>query len=289
DVGKEDEIVGSFRRHEDQPRQSARHRHYTRISHRRTPPASQQKCHAQGFVNDPRKRMRRIHRNRSQQQIQFPLAEVGDENPRLGVQFVQAKNADAVFGQHRTQFLIPTEVLLVYEPMRLSGDYIALLQKRESVRTRFRVSVFNLLHQTRDPDLEKLVQVAGSNGQEFESLQNWIVFVLRFLEHTAVESQPGSFAVDVVSRIIERGTNHKLECRNQSDAQPKPAVLLLLRRGLWNLLRRRRGYLSFAGYLRFCLSRTVSTPRTSRELPALPELELNSISLLSSSIRHRRR
>src|SRR5580658_347370 len=116
--------------------------------------------------------------------------------------------------------------------MGLARNDVALLQKRESIRPRFCIPVFDLLHQAGYAHFEKFVEIAGTNGEEFKSLQYRITLVLRFFEHTPVESQPRGFAIDVISRIIERGANHNLEGQNQLDDQTATAVSLLGRKGL---------------------------------------------------------
>jgi len=95
--------------------------------------------------------------------------------------------------------------------MSLSRHYIALLQEGKSVRPRLCISIFNLLHQPGHPHFKELVQIAGGNGEEFQPLQYRIALILGFFQHTPVESHPGSFTVDVVSRIVERSANHKLK------------------------------------------------------------------------------
>src|SRR4029077_4551423 len=59
--------------------------------------------------------------------------------------------------------------------------------------------------QSRDPDLEELVQVGAEDRQELEPLEPRIGGVRRFLEAPAVELQPGQLAVDVVVRGVGGG------------------------------------------------------------------------------------
>ena len=55
-------------------------------------------------------------------------------------------------------------------------------------RSRNRVGL-DLLHQDGDAYLEELIQVAGNDGQELDSFQQWISLVQRLMQHPALESQ----------------------------------------------------------------------------------------------------
>ena len=73
-----------------------------------------------------------------------------------------------------------------------SGNQIPFLEQRQAVRSGIGITVLNFLHQARNSHLEELVQVAGSNGEEFQTLQEGIGFVLGLLQYAAIECQPGS-------------------------------------------------------------------------------------------------
>jgi len=58
------------------------------------------------------------------------------------------------------------------------------------------VSGGDLLLESRHAHLEELVEVAREDGQEADALQERVVGVLRLVEDTLVEVQPGELATD---------------------------------------------------------------------------------------------
>src|SRR5437588_5248779 len=115
-----------------------------------------------------------------QQQIEFALTIIIHKSLGLRIQLVQAENPNSMLGQLWTQFLVPALILLLDEVTRLSRQSVSFLDERESVRSSLSSAVFDLLHQTGHPHFKKLVKIAGSNGQEFQALENRIALILRF-------------------------------------------------------------------------------------------------------------
>ena len=60
-------------------------------------------------------------------------------------------------------------------------------------------SVFELLKVAGDANLDKFIEIAGCDGEEFSSLKRRIGRVLRLLEHPSVEEQPAFFAIEVAT------------------------------------------------------------------------------------------
>ena len=70
------------------------------------------------------------------------------------------------------------------------------------------VAVLNLLHHGSHTHFKELVQIAGRDGEELQSLEQRIAFVLSLFEHTPVEREPGGVAVQEVVWIIKRDASH---------------------------------------------------------------------------------
>ena len=105
--------------------------------------------------------MRRIHSNRREKWIQFLLAILFDEILGGGIQFVKTEHPDAMLRKARTQLSVPAIVLLIDEVVRLLIDAVPLLSQGQTIGRAFIEPVFNLLHQSGNPYLEKLVEIAG--------------------------------------------------------------------------------------------------------------------------------
>ena len=174
-VGEKNKVVGPVRGQPHQARQSSRHRDHAGISQRRAAAAAQQKSHAQRLVDHSRKGMRRIHRDRRQQQVEFPLAVLFDESAGARIQFVQAQNADAMLGQRRAQLVVPAVILVVHKLVGIARDHVALFDQRQTVGAGLGVSVFNLLHQPGHAHFEKLIQIAGGDGKKFQPLEQRVL------------------------------------------------------------------------------------------------------------------
>ena len=146
--------------------------------------------------------MCRVHRDRRKQQVEFLFGIFFNEGAGTRIQFVDPQNADAILRKRGAQLVVPTAILVIHKLVRLAGDHIALFHQGQTIRPRFGVAIFNLLHQSSHAHFEELIQVAGRDGKKFQPLEQRVGFILRFFEHAAVESQPGGFPVDVVGRIV---------------------------------------------------------------------------------------
>ena len=58
----------------------------------------------------------------------------------------------------------------------------------QAVEAGLGVAVLDTLHDAGHANLDKLVQIAGGNGQELDPLEDGIVLILGFFEDTAIES-----------------------------------------------------------------------------------------------------
>jgi hypothetical protein len=67
---------------------------------------------------------------------------------------------------------------------------------------------FNLLDQGGNSHFEKFIKIAAAYGQKLQAFEQWIILILGFFEHAAVELQPRKLAIDVMPRIFDSGACH---------------------------------------------------------------------------------
>jgi hypothetical protein len=72
-----------------------------------------------------------------------------------------------------------------------------LLGGRPSVRRAGDGTRLDLLAQPGDPDLEELIEVAGEDGRELDSLEQRVACVTRLVQHPRIELEPRQLAVQV--------------------------------------------------------------------------------------------
>ena len=77
------------------------------------------------------------------------------------------------------------------------ADRLELLERRHSVRRGDRDSGQNLLFQTRNANLEEVVEVLAEDGQEAHAFEERELGILRHRQHPLIEVEPGELAVDV--------------------------------------------------------------------------------------------
>ena len=85
--------------------------------------------------------------------------------------------------------------VLVHELDDPRPGRIQLLGGGWSVRRRLRRAGFDLLAQTRDADLEELVEVAGEDGQEANALEERVALVTSLVEDAGGEVEPRQLPV----------------------------------------------------------------------------------------------
>ena len=102
----------------------------------------------------------------------------------------KTQNADSMFRKRRSQAIAPALVLLVHEFVGQLGEDISLFDQCQAVGTGFIEAVFDLLHQCRYADFEKLVEIAGGDGEKLQPFQQRITLVFRLFEHTVIKREP---------------------------------------------------------------------------------------------------
>src|ERR1700730_18039052 len=123
--------------------------------------------------------MRRVHRDRRKQQIEFLLAILFNEGAGGRIQFVEPENANPMFSKRGPELVIPAAILVIHELVRLAGKDIALLDEGKAIRSCFGVSIFNLLYQSSHAYLKKLIQIAGRDRKKLQPLEERVRFILR--------------------------------------------------------------------------------------------------------------
>ncbi len=150
-------------------------------------------------IGDEGKGMRRIdgqrrqNRKHMQQEILFEPGEF-----RLG-QILRIDENDAGRLEFAAQFA-PAALLFGGEQARALADLDQLLGGRQPVfRARIDAGA-HLAAQTRDADHEEFVEIIGRDREKPQLLEQRVIAVRRFLQHAAIEFEPGQFAVDEALR-----------------------------------------------------------------------------------------
>ncbi len=84
------------------------------------------------------------------------------------------------------------------------------LSRSQTIKARFGVAVFNALHDAGNANLDKLIQIAGGDGEELDPFEQGIFRILGFFEDAAIKAQPRFVAADketlrILAHIVHRG------------------------------------------------------------------------------------
>ena len=139
--------------------------------------------------------MRRVDRQRRQQRKDVVEEVILDPGP-LGLGDVAAADQhDADVGQDVVQ-VGPDRLLVLGELRHRLVDDVQLLQRGAAVGAAFGDAFADLRLDAGDADHEEFIKVIGGNRQESHPLQRGMAGIDRFLQHAAIEMQPGQLAVD---------------------------------------------------------------------------------------------
>ena len=122
-------------------------------------------------------------------------------------EFVELKNIDPLGPQGGKKILVQQLVLILHESEHPFANHADLLGGTESRDVRFAGARTAKNGEPSDANLEELVEIRRSDGEEFETLQEGNLFALGFLEDALIEFEPGEFAIDEghVRRAVGRG------------------------------------------------------------------------------------
>ena len=131
-----------------------------------------------------------------QQRIDFTLIVVKGMCSGGCIDIAPLQHADAILEKRRTQVFCPAAVLIADESVHIAYHVIQGLPGGQAIEARFGVPVFNALHDAGHANFDKLIQITGGNGQEFNPFQQGIAWILGFFEDTAIKAQPRLVAAD---------------------------------------------------------------------------------------------
>ena len=142
------------------------------------------------LIVDGAGRQQRLHRLVKVMAQPFPL---------LLVQPVEALEMNPRVGQGGQVFRVQQLILPGHLLLHRGENRVQLFPGRQAGGVFFLIACHGCPHQRAHPHHEKLVQIAGADGDELAPLQQRIVGVRRFLQHPAVEVQPAQFPVPNVA------------------------------------------------------------------------------------------
>src|SRR6185295_10571729 len=108
----------------------------------------------------------------------------------------------------RQEDVVEAMVLRIDQAARALVNCVELFRNREAVRAGLIRAELEALLQTRDADLEELVEIARRNAQEFEPFEQRHLLVERLREYALVECEQRELAIDVVLGRAEIGLVH---------------------------------------------------------------------------------
>jgi len=146
-------------------------------------------------ARDKRERMRRIDRQRRQQRENIVEEMILDPAP-LGLGDIAAIDEnDPHFGQDAAQ-IAPDRLLVAGEFRNRLVDQDKLLGGGQPVGTALGDALPHLGLDAGDAHHEELIKVIGGNRQKSHPFERGVAGIDRFLQHPAIEVQPGQLAID---------------------------------------------------------------------------------------------
>jgi hypothetical protein len=191
DVGQPDEAVECHR-------QTQERRHWLAAGL-----ADELQAHRKAEVRNEGERMRRVDGERCQHWEDRLIELVGKPAPVLHRKRGRANDQDVFLGEillkHGERGL-----LLHLQIVDFLQDVFELLDRGLAVGRTHREALAHLAFEAGDAHHEELVEVGGRDRQKANTLQQRMRRVQRFLEHAAIELQPGKFAVDEALRARQQ-------------------------------------------------------------------------------------
>ncbi len=223
DLAHEDKIrlPLALARQSHEARQHARHLHDGEVlQHVASLRHLQLHDHVQRFIEQLRKRMRRIdgqrreHGTHLREVIFFEPCEVGS------LKFFDGEKANTFLRQLRQKLLAPAFVLFLHQPVNALLDRLKPLGRSQPIHAPAHHIAFNLLLDAGHAHFEKLVEVRTENRKELHALQQWHLRITSFGEDAAIEFKPTQLAVQ--KRCV--GRTHNGIVREPRDEEKGPTV-----------------------------------------------------------------
>ena len=101
------------------------------------------------------------------------------------------------------QFVAPVLAYFLHQGGQRLTDSSQLLLRRHTIGTQRGNMRLHLVLQPGQAHHNKFIQVGVKNGKKFDTLQQWMAIILRFLEDTPVELNPAQVAIDIQFRPIQ--------------------------------------------------------------------------------------
>jgi hypothetical protein len=139
--------------------------------------------------------MRRVDGKRRQQRKDVVEEVILDPGPFRFGDVAAVDQHDADFGEHVVQFA-PDCLLVLGEARHRLIDEVELLERCAAVGAAFGDALADLRLDTGDADHEEFIKVICRYRQESHALQRRMAGIGRFLQHPAIEMQPGKLPVD---------------------------------------------------------------------------------------------
>ena len=202
--------VALRRRQRHQSRQAARHGHDAKhgwwlLAAGRAALVAQQQGDAECLVQNAWKWVRRIDRHRCQQGIDLALVEVLRMLQRGARELLPLQHAHVVLLERGQQVIVPAGILRLHKVCQVAAQHLEPSLRRQATLVRaLRLveTLFNLLQNPGNANLDKLIEVACGDGEELHPLEQRIAGVDCLREHTRVELEPALIAAK--EHAIER-------------------------------------------------------------------------------------
>src|SRR5262249_33430684 len=153
---------------------------------------------AERAIAEVRKGMARIDGQRRDDRVQDAPEVVLQELALLARRLLRPDDRDALGGEEWLDFLQEAAMLLVDQLMDSTGDGGEGGGRGQAIRARGHVARAKLPLEIGDPDHEELVEIRAEDREELHTLQKRDARILRLLEDTTVELEPGELAIDQV-------------------------------------------------------------------------------------------
>jgi len=150
--------------------------------------------------------MRGVECDRCQEWVYLLVEELYGE---LAIRFAEvfpAHDADANRLKFRDEAIIPAGVLVVGELMEALAEAIYALIRGESGFIGLLEqahALFKLLQDSCDTDLDEFIEVAGGDGEELYSLEDWVGGIVGFFEDAVIELKPAFITID--ETVFQKG------------------------------------------------------------------------------------
>ncbi len=140
--------------------------------------------------------MCRVHGQRRDQRIDVLLVLSPNRLALLGVQLIVTGDDDTLGPQALDEIHVDLMQRALHLPLSVRA-FAELLLRCAAIDGELMNIGRDLLLQTADPLHEELVQVRAGDGEKLHPFEQRVALVLRLVEHTAIECEPGQLSIEV--------------------------------------------------------------------------------------------